>query len=97
MQLVSQWHCKRHLHEKLHSVTASFEVNAIKLSANFVHFTNQAIDSLQSLMSNSVSIRRGALESLLERANEKYAQRDLEDETAQPVWAFFYYTSVLSE
>ena len=46
----------------------------------------QAIDSLETLMSGAVSIRRGILENLLERANQKKIQQDLEDNPPQAVW-----------
>ena len=33
-----------------------------------------------------MSIRKGILENLLERANQKKVQQDLEESTPQPVW-----------
>ena len=51
----------------------------------FIKNLLQAIDSLETLMSGAVSIRRGILDNLLERANQKKIQQDLEDKPPQPV------------
>lgn len=53
----------------------------------------QAIDSLETLMSGPVLMRRGILENLLERANQKKIQQDLEDNAPQPVWQDFFFHS----
>ena len=52
----------------------------------------QAIDSLETLLSGP-GIRKGILENLLERANQKKIQQDLEDDAPHPVWQdYFFFT-----
>ena len=51
----------------------------------------QAIDSLEILLSGAVSIRRGILDNLLERANQKKIQQDLEANPPQPVWQCIFF------
>lgn len=55
----------------------------------------QAIDSLETLLSGAASIRRGILENLLERANQKKIQQDLEDNPPQPVWQDIYFLTII--
>lgn len=57
----------------------------------FSEHLRQAVDSLETLMSGAVSIRRGILDNLLERANQKKIQQDLEDNPPQPVWQDILY------
>ncbi|XP_078362557.1 F-box only protein 21-like [Oculina patagonica] len=44
----------------------------------------EAIDSLETLLATAVPIRRGIVENLLERANHKKVQQDLEDNLNNP-------------
>lgn len=54
----------------------------------------QAIDSLETLMSGPDLIRRRdwRVENLLERANQKKIQQDLEDNAPHPVWQDYFFT-----
>ena len=55
----------------------------------FVIFV-QAIESFETLLSNAVSIRKGIVSNLLERANQKKAEQDLKENSPQPVCVYQY-------
>ena len=57
----------------------------------FSEYVLQAIDSLETLLSGAVSIRRGILDNLLERANQKKILQDLEANHPEPVWQDIYF------